>query len=74
MKVVLETIPLWDALREDSECPLCSLMKKAEEDSVSYYLSSAIMTPEVRVETNTKGFCPKHFYLLVLKNKPQSMN
>lgn len=74
MKVVLETIPLWDALREDSECPLCSLMKKAEEDSVSYYLSSAIMTPEVRVETNTKGFCPKHFYLLVLKNKPQSLS
>ena len=74
MKVVLETIPLWDALREDSECPLCSLMKKAEEDSVSYYLSSAIMTPEVRVETNTKGFCPKHFYLLVSKNKPQSLS
>lgn len=74
MKVVLETIPLWDALREDSECPLCSLMKKAEEDSISYYLSSAIMTPEVRVETNTKGFCPKHFYLLTLKNKPQSLS
>ncbi|MGN1163596.1 MAG: DUF6062 family protein, partial [Candidatus Ornithospirochaeta sp.] len=73
MKIVLETIPVWDAFRKDDECPICSLMERAEEDAVSYYLSSAIMTPEVRVETNEKGFCPHHFNSLSEGGKPQSL-
>ena len=73
MKVVLETIPVWDALKENTECPICTLMKKAEEDSVSYYLSSAIMTPEVRVKTNTHGFCPHHSVLLTERGRAQSL-
>ena len=31
MKEVLETIPVWDALKEDTECPICSLMKNTYE-------------------------------------------
>lgn len=73
MKVVLETIPLWDALKENTECPVCTLMKKAEEDSIRYYLSSAIMTSEVRIETNTYGFCPHHYALLSESGNPQSL-
>jgi hypothetical protein len=33
MKYELETIPVWDAYQSDSECPLCLLMKKAEEET-----------------------------------------
>ncbi len=73
MKIVLETIPLWDALKENTECPICTLMKKAEEDSIKYYLSSAIMTSEVRIETNTYGFCPHHYTLLTERGNPQSL-
>ncbi len=73
MKIVLETIPLWDALKENTECPVCSLMKAAEKDSIGYYLSSAIMTPEVRVETNRHGFCPVHFVALTERGNPQSL-
>lgn len=73
MKIQLETIPVWDGLKSGSECFICSLMKEAESDSIRYYLSSAIMTPEVRVETNTHGFCRKHFSLLAEGNKAQSL-
>lgn len=73
MKIQLETIPVWDGLKEGSECFLCSLMKEAEADGVRYYLSSAIMTPEVRVETNKHGFCKKHFTMLAEGNKAQSL-
>ena len=73
MKVVLETIPVWDAFKKETECPVCALMEEAEKDGISYYLSSAIMTPEVRVETNDKGFCPHHFILLSHGGKPQSL-
>lgn len=73
MKIQLETIPVWDGLKSGSECFICALMKEAESDSIRYYLSSAIMTPEVRVETNTHGFCRKHFSLLAEGNKAQSL-
>lgn len=73
MKIVLETIPVWDAFKREDECPVCALMERAEKDALSYYLSSAIMTPEVRVETNEKGFCPHHFLLLSQEGKPQSL-
>lgn len=74
MKVQLETIPVWDGLKSDSECFLCSLMEEAEKDGIRYYLSSAIMTPEVRVRTNTYGFCPKHSRDLALAQKPQPLS
>lgn len=74
MKIVLETIPVWDGLNSDSECFLCDLMKNAESDAIRYYLSSAVMTPEVRVETNTYGFCPEHMRALALENKPQVLS
>lgn len=73
MKTLLETIPLMDALNENTECPICFLMKKAEEDYVKYYLSSAIMTSEVRIRTNTYGFCPRHWNLLSSSGNPQSI-
>ncbi len=73
MKTELETIPVWDALRENGECLICSLMKKAEEDALGYYLSSAIMTPEVRVKTNKYGFCPHHWVLLTERGNAQSL-
>lgn len=73
MKTVLETIPLQDALKADTECPICTLMKEAERDSINYYLSSAIMTPQVRVETNRYGFCPYHAVLLSESGKAQSL-
>ena len=61
MKIELETIPVWDGVKSESECFICDLMNKAEEDALDYYLGPAIMVPEIRVEINRKGFCPAHF-------------
>ena len=73
MKEVLETIPVWDALKEDSECPICLLMKRAEEDALRYYLGPAVMVPEIRVEINKKGYCNKHWQMLSDLNKAQPL-
>ena len=73
LQLQLETIPVWDGVKEGSECFLCTLMKKAEEDGIRYYLSSAVMTPEVRVEMNEHGFCPHHSALLAEGGKPQAL-
>jgi len=61
MKYKLETIPVWDAFKDDTECPICHLAEKAEERYLKFYLGSSVMNPETRVEVNKTGFCPHHY-------------
>jgi hypothetical protein len=65
MKYQLETIPVWDALGEQTECPLCLLQDRAERRYVSFFLGNSVMVPEMRVEVNRTGFCTRHFSLLL---------
>jgi hypothetical protein len=73
MKYKLETIPVWDAFKEENECPFCFLMEKAESRYVKYYLGNSAMNPETRVEVNKTGFCPSHFSRLLLARSPQHL-
>lgn len=73
MKIQLETIPVWEGVKEGSECFICSLMNQAEADGLRFYLSSACMTPEIRVSTNTHGFCPHHMAMLAEGGNAQSL-
>ncbi len=65
MKYELETIPVWDAYHAQSECPLCLLLRKAEQDFVRFYVGHSVMVPEMRVQVNDTGFCPAHFPMLL---------
>jgi hypothetical protein len=60
-KYELETIPIWDAYDQGSECPLCLLEEQAEQRYVEFYLGNSVMVPEMRVEVNKAGFCRDHF-------------
>ena len=61
MKYQLETIPIWDAYKKDTECPLCLLEAKAEKTYSNFFLGNSIMNPEMRVKVNETGFCPPHY-------------
>lgn len=61
MKEHIYTIALTEALEQDCECLLCSIEKKTDSEAVSYYTGAAMMEPDVRCETNRKGFCPVHY-------------
>lgn len=61
MKEHIYTIDITDALAEKCECPLCIIEKKIDNDTVDYYTGAAMMEPDVRCETNEKGFCPVHY-------------
>lgn len=68
MKYEIDTIPVWDAVKETSGktiCPLCLLEKKATLSALRYFLSDAVMVPEIRVQMNEKGFSRDHWRLLV---------
>lgn len=64
VKYELETIPVWEAYEAHAECPLCFLEERAEERNTTFFLGNSIMAPEMRVELNKHGFCPRHFHML----------
>lgn len=61
MKEKLYTIPVNEAFDQDSECPLCVLHQKLEEDILHYVLGASYMEEDVRGETDRMGFCEKHY-------------
>ena len=69
MKYQLETIPIWDAYNEETECPICHLAEQAENLYLDFFLGNSIMIPEMRVEVNKTGFCTKHFSMLLESGK-----
>jgi len=64
------TIPVNEAFDAYSSCPICSLYKKLEGIELDSILGAAMMEPDIRIETNKKGFCGKHFDIMFnLKNR-----
>lgn len=60
----LDTIPVWDAMKLEGECPLCALRRRNELIDVERYLGASVMEPDTRIQVNQKGFCPRHQVLL----------
>lgn len=70
MRYHLDTIPVWDALKLDGECPLCALRRKNELTDVERFLGASVMDPDTRIQVNAKGFCPRHQAMLYgMKNR-----
>ena len=64
MKYHIDTIPLWDAVKLDGECPLCALSRKLELGETERYLGASVMEPDTRIQVNEKGFCRHHHAML----------
>ena len=73
MRVQLDTIAVWDAIKSGGECFLCSLKKQAETRSVKFYLGPSVMNPETRVKVNQSWFCHDHVQQLLAAGKVQGM-
>jgi hypothetical protein len=73
MKYELETIPVWDALKEGGECLFCRLYEASRQRYLDFYLGSSVMNPETRVRVNKSGFCPSHYNDLVSRRKAHGL-
>jgi len=60
-QVHLDTIPIWDAYKLNTECPICALEEACEKQFIDVALGGAMMEPDTRIATNEKGFCATHF-------------
>lgn len=62
MKEHIYTIPVTEAFEEHKKrCPFCALREKLEKDELEIILGASMMEPDIRSETNEKGFCAEHF-------------
>ncbi len=51
-------------------CPFCRLQQTLESNELDLILGASMMEPDVRIQTNKKGFCSAHFdKMLHAKNK-----
>lgn len=64
MRYHIDTIPLWDAIKQHTECPLCVIRRKNELLEVQRYLGGSVMEPDTRIQVNDKGFCSHHVSML----------
>ena len=69
------TIPVNEAFEHSRDnpsdgCPLCALYRKLEDDELEIILGASFMEPDVRIQTNKKGFCRTHYdQMLLRKNR-----
>lgn len=61
MRESLLTIPINEILEPKCGCPLCRMRDMLEQRTVEYIMGAAMMEPDVRIETNKRGFCKTHF-------------
>jgi hypothetical protein len=73
MKYELDTIPVWDALKEDTECLLCHLQHRAEDSALRFFMGDSVMMPEFRVQINAKGFRPETWVKLLGERHKQGL-
>lgn len=63
-------IPVNDAFSLDCECAFCHLESEFEKQCIEIVLGESVMEVDARIETNKKGFCKKHYHMLLTqKNK-----
>ncbi len=61
MKENITTIPINDLFKPKDGCPICRMEEMLEKNYVEFIVGDAMMEPNIRIETNKKGFCHRHF-------------
>lgn len=73
MKDSIYTIPISEVFEPKCGCPICMIRDTLEQRSVEYIMGAAMMEPDVRIETNQKGFCKHHFDQMMKRNNRLSL-
>lgn len=68
MKEHIYTVPVSEAFEQrDGRCPLCLLREKWENNELDLILGASMMEPDIRIQTNKKGFCADHLKKMYAK-------
>ena len=70
MNYHIDTIPVWEAMEKETNCPLCALYRKCEETEIDRSLGGSVMEPDARIRVNEKGICCRHHQqLFAMQNR-----
>lgn len=69
MRETICTIPINDIFNPKEGCPFCRMEAMLEEQYVQFITGDAMMEPSIRIETNKKGFCHRHFSQMTEKGQ-----
>ena len=69
MKETICTIPINDIFGIKDGCPFCRMEAMLEQQYVQFITGDAMMEPSIRIETNEKGFCHRHFSQMTEKGQ-----
>ena len=65
MKENICTIPINDVFAPKDGCPICRMSAMLEKNYVQYITGAAMMEPDIRMDTNSMGFCHRHLNMMV---------
>lgn len=68
MRYDITNIPIAEVFEKRDGCPICRIRDLLESRAVDYITGAAMMEPDIRIETNKKGFCLSH-YRMMLKTR-----
>lgn len=69
MKEVIYTIPVNEAFDAgDGKCPFCTLYEKLQSNELDLILGASMMEPDIRIKTNEKGFCARHYGMMFARS------
>lgn len=54
------SIPVNEAFNMDTECPVCVMYDKLEQDALEYTMGPSYMEDDIRAMTDEQGFCKIH--------------
>lgn len=61
MEEKIYTIPVTEAFEKKEGCPFCRLRRDLENTERDLIMGASMMEPDIRIQTNTLGFCRKHY-------------
>ncbi len=67
MREDITSIPVTEVFEETDGCPICRMRDLLEQRVTDYITGAAMMEPDVRIETNDRGFCLTHYRQLLKK-------
>lgn len=61
MEEKIYTIPVTEAFEKKDGCPFCRLRRDLENTERDLIMGASMMEPDIRIKTNARGFCRRHY-------------
>ena len=73
MQYHIDTGIIYEKFETACECPFCAIEKKVTEQFLHEFLNDAVMEDDTRIKVGKKGFCDKHFDMLIKRQNKLSV-